>query len=145
MNIRNAISVIVMASAAAMVSAAPWGRLSKPDEWSSAAKGICITNIVCEAGGLRVYFTSDVPPPYRVGIHAPREAGFGTRAQPIAYVDTTELHAFVETQEDGARVEGLRRQPSGAADTHGNRPVVVRKSSGSLDRGDGPSVSQPRR
>lgn len=95
MNIRNAISVIVMASAAAMASAAPWGRLSNPDEWNSAAKGICITNIVCEAGGLRVYFTSDVPPPYRVGIHAPREVGFGTRAQPIAYVDTTELHAFV--------------------------------------------------
>ena len=58
--------------------------------------GICITNIVYQSDGIVVDFETDVPPPYRVGIHRPQELGYSmSRAFPVAYVDTNDKHVFV--------------------------------------------------
>lgn len=56
--------------------------------------GICITNIECLAEGYAVDFVTDLPPPYRVGIHVPEEIGL-VRAWPVAYVDTSDTHVVV--------------------------------------------------
>lgn len=56
--------------------------------------GICITNITCLAEGYAVDFVTDLPPPYRVGVHLPEEVGL-VRAWPVAYVDTFDTHAVV--------------------------------------------------
>ena len=68
--------------------------LSRP--WSSAPLGICITNVACDGFGVTVDFETDLPPPYRVGVHLVDEIGYGSsRLRPVNYIDTDSHHAFV--------------------------------------------------
>lgn len=65
------------------------------DAWMGAPKGICISEVTALPEGLGVRFETDLPPPYRVGVHIPEEVGLPARAWPVAFVDTDDTYAVV--------------------------------------------------
>ena len=68
---------------------------SVPDDWRGAPMGIFISEVTALPEGFGVRFETDLQPPYRVGVHVPEEAGFQTRAWPVAFTDTYDTYAVV--------------------------------------------------
>ena len=80
--------------------------LMKPvdtNAWTNAPMGIFITDVTSCKDGISVNFVTDVPPPYRVGVHLPHEVGL-VRARPVAYTDTWTTNAFVYGKFDDVAV-----------------------------------------
>lgn len=65
------------------------------DDWIEAPKGIFISEVTALPEGFGVRFETDLPPPYRVGVHVPEEAGLAARAWPVAWTDTSDTYAVV--------------------------------------------------
>lgn len=89
-------TAVLSAVVAAVVSSATVAAQPTQRElpWIGAPKGICITNVAANSDGLFVQFVTDLPPPYRVGIHVPQELGLA-RTWPVDYADVTGCSVYI--------------------------------------------------
>ena len=66
----------------------------RPDAWTNAPLGICVTRCDCSTRGVYVEFETDVEPPYLVGVYRMAEIGLG-RKFPIREVETESKSACI--------------------------------------------------
>ena len=66
----------------------------RPDAWTNAPLGICVTRCDYSTRGVFVEFETDVEPPYHVGVYRMAEIGLG-RMFPIREVETESRSAYI--------------------------------------------------